>query len=260
MVSTSDRITSPDHTNPRRRPTPEAYAPVVGMLELVGCLPRRLFILTLHRAGEPGMLEGVYIVSIAIAVPRRHFAAVLVVADQHQLSVVFLHAAFVEADDREGIIYGAPFRHEYITTFRASRCETALFATAENNGESFALYASPRSSAGSPENHSTGFTKSPRGTGKPTGGTLFGITPSTKRGKRARRTGHNVSTASDICNCIQVSRDGHQTDVHSRSHNVTQSHHAEMAIHVRGLRRFRAPIQSNPPTMIRSRALDAAIH
>ena len=25
MVSTSDRITSPDHTNPRRRPTPEAY-------------------------------------------------------------------------------------------------------------------------------------------------------------------------------------------------------------------------------------------
>ena len=25
MVPTSDRITSPDHTNPRRRPTPEAY-------------------------------------------------------------------------------------------------------------------------------------------------------------------------------------------------------------------------------------------
>ena len=26
MVHTSDRITSPDHTNPRRRPTPEAYS------------------------------------------------------------------------------------------------------------------------------------------------------------------------------------------------------------------------------------------
>ena len=31
MVSTSDRITSPDHTNPRRRPTPEAYSGRAGV-------------------------------------------------------------------------------------------------------------------------------------------------------------------------------------------------------------------------------------
>ena len=144
VVSISSALKTSHGPRVVREPVASLAAPVVGILELVGCLPRRLFIFTLHRAGQSG--------------------------------------------------------------------------------------------------------------------TLFGLTPSTKRGKRARRTGHNVSTASDICDCVQLTRDGHQTGVHSRSHNVTQSHYAEMAVHVGGLRRFRAPIQSNPPTMIRSRALDAAIH
>ena len=42
MVSTSDRITSPDHTNPRRRPTPEAYGRAAiryALSELLGRFP-----------------------------------------------------------------------------------------------------------------------------------------------------------------------------------------------------------------------------
>ena len=41
MVSTSDRITSPDHTNPRRRPTPEAYPQPVGFEGAVQSACRR---------------------------------------------------------------------------------------------------------------------------------------------------------------------------------------------------------------------------